>query len=224
MTSLKQLGANRRNAAKSTGPVTDEGKQRSRRNALRHGLTAETVIGTLEDAEDYKGFEAAVISNYDAQTAVERELALRLVSLLWRLRRATTIETGLFASQADHVCELRATGTEQSCSFIHAPFGMAPDQPSEPKTEGNSETHADLQMSGEPSADAQAAKLALIFLRLANLPSHPLDRLSRYEATLWRQAGQIMFALDAMKRRRPWERQHRFRGLAGRPAWRDQND
>jgi hypothetical protein len=60
------------------------------------GLTAETVIGALEDAEDYKAFEAAIIADYDAQSAVERELVLRLASLLWRLRRATTMETGLF--------------------------------------------------------------------------------------------------------------------------------
>ncbi len=53
--------ANRRNANKNTGPTTEEGKRRSRCNAVRHGLTAETVIGALEDAEDYKAFEAAII-------------------------------------------------------------------------------------------------------------------------------------------------------------------
>ena len=88
MTSFRQIEANRRNARKSTGPTTVDGKQRSRCNAVRHGLTAETVIGALEDAGDYKAFEAAIIADYDAQSAVERELVLRLASLLWRLRRA----------------------------------------------------------------------------------------------------------------------------------------
>src|SRR5215212_3692110 len=101
MTTFKQIEANRRNARRSTGPTTEEGKLRSRQNAVRHGLTAETVIGALEDAEDYKAFEAAVIADYDAQSAVERELVLRLASLLWRIRRATTIETGLFEIQAN---------------------------------------------------------------------------------------------------------------------------
>src|SRR6516165_10338720 len=98
MSSLKQIEANRRNALKSTGPTTDEGKERSRCNAVRHGLTAETIIADLEDAEDYQAFEAAVIADYDAQTAVERELVLRLASVLWRLRRAIGIESGIFES------------------------------------------------------------------------------------------------------------------------------
>jgi hypothetical protein len=87
MTSFRQIEANRRNAQLSTGPMTDEGKRRSRPNAVRHGLTAETVIDVLEDAEDYEAFEVAVTADYDVQAAVERQLVL--ASLLWRLRRAT---------------------------------------------------------------------------------------------------------------------------------------
>src|SRR5512136_3226734 len=101
MSSLKQIEANRRNALKSTGPTTPEGKERSRCNAVRHGLTAETVITALEDAEDYEAFQTAVIADYDAESAVERELVLRLASVLWRLRRATGIETALFESVAE---------------------------------------------------------------------------------------------------------------------------
>ena len=73
MTSLRQIQANRRNALRSTGPTTEAGKERSRRNAVRHGLCAETVIGGIEPIEDYRAFEAAVIADYEAQTAVERE-------------------------------------------------------------------------------------------------------------------------------------------------------
>ncbi len=39
----------------------------------------------------------SVTADYEAETAVERELVLRLASVLWRLRRATAIETVLFA-------------------------------------------------------------------------------------------------------------------------------
>ena len=57
MTCFSQIEANRRNARRGTGPNTQEGKDRFRCNAVRHGLTAETVIRTLEDAEVYKSFE-----------------------------------------------------------------------------------------------------------------------------------------------------------------------
>jgi hypothetical protein len=61
------------------------GKKRSRQNALRHGLTAETVIDALEDAEDYAAFEMVATADYDAQSAIENELVPRLASLLRRL-------------------------------------------------------------------------------------------------------------------------------------------
>jgi hypothetical protein len=54
-------------------------------------------------------------------------------------------------------------------------------------------------------------EFARCFLLLANLPNYALDRLSRYEATLWRQAGQILFALNALDRCKPWDRGRRFR-------------
>jgi hypothetical protein len=95
MTSQQQLRANRLNAVRSTGPRSKAGKLRSRMNAIRHGLTAETVITTHEDADEYRRFEAAIVSDYPKRSAVEAQLVLRLVSVLWRLRRATAIETGL---------------------------------------------------------------------------------------------------------------------------------
>src|SRR5208282_4257141 len=214
MTSPSQIEANRRNACKSTGPITKEGKQRSRCNAVRHGLTAETVIGALEDAEDYKAFEAAIIADYDAQSAVERELVLSLASVLWRLRRATTMETGLFEIQADHLREFRQgrQTQPQSQEIIYARFGGADsvDADPDPASHGITTGTEDGPSSGPKPVD-RATDLARCFLRLANLPSYPLDRLSRYEATLWRQAGQILFALDALDRRKPQERGRRFR-------------
>ena len=217
MTSFRQFAANRRNALKSTGPTTAEGKERSRCNAVRHGLTAETVIGALEDAEDYKAFEGAITADYDAQSAVERELVLRLASLLWRLRRATTMETGLFEIQADHLREFRQVRQGPPSSSVHAIFAGAAIGPS---PDGGSHDAADELPTApgpEPQDGDLGINLARCFLRLANLPSYALDRLSRYEATLWRQAGQILFALDGLGRRRPLHRIHLFRrGIGGR--------
>jgi len=215
MTSFRQIEANRRNARKSTGPTTEEGKQRSRCNAVRHGLTAETVIGALEDAEDYKAFEAAITADYDASSAVERELVLRLASLLWRLRRATTIETGLFEIQADHLNAFRASRQANPASreIVYALLARAAPVDFEQIPESHGMTNGTEPASGpEPNSGGSAptVELARCFLRLANLPNFALDRLSRYEATLWRQVGQTLFALDALDRRKPLERRRQY--------------
>ena len=218
MTSFRQIEANRRNARKSTGPITEEGKQRSRCNAVRHGLTAETVISALEDAEDYKAFEAAIIADYDAQSAVERELVLRLASLLWRLRRATAIETGLFDIQAEYMREFRRGRQVQTQSqeIIYAKFERVDSADNEPdRLSYGFAIGTEARPGSGPKSVDPATDLARCFLRLANLPSYPLDRISRYEATLWRQTGQILLALDALDRRKPQERGRRFR--IGRP-------
>jgi hypothetical protein len=199
MTSFRQIEANRRNAQLSTGPVTEEGKRRSRQNAIRHGLTAETVIDALEDAEDYAAFEMAVTADHDAQSAVERELVLRLASLLWRLRRATAIESGLFKIQAKHLLQFRRkrqAGQERQ-KMIDAMYrdAMATDDTMQQDQDSSA-------ISTEPNDKSD--DLTRAFVRLSNLPTYPLDRLSRYEATLWRQACQILFTLRCLNSRRRW--------------------
>jgi hypothetical protein len=178
MTTIKQIEANRLNALKSTGPRTEEGKRRSRCNAIRHGLTAQTVIVGLEDPQDYESFEATIIADYDP--AVERELVLRLASVLWRLRRATGIETALFQSAAN--------------------------QPFQLETKVISGAAMDLIQSQGLPRDENAPQIAESFLRLNETPSGPIARLSRYEHVLWRQARQILVTLKSLRRRPRSER------------------
>ena len=198
MSSFRQIEANRRNAQLSTGPVTEEGKKRSRRNALRHGLTAETVIDALEDAEDYAAFEMAVMADYDAPSAVERELVLRLASVLWRLRRATAIQSGLFKIQAQHLRQFRQArrAHQQRQEIIDNLYSDAvtPD-PAE-----HVETEIDHRLQSPQAGANQSDDLTRSYIRLTNVPTCPLDRLSRYEATLWRQAYQILFTLRFLNR------------------------
>src|SRR4051794_9643302 len=212
MTSFRQFQANRQNAQKSTGPTTTEGKQKSRCNAVRHGLTAETVIGQLEDAEDYKAFEAAIIADYDAQSAVERELVLRLASLLWRLRRGAKMETGLFEIQIEHMCNFKPHGRTQPVYPVVRRAERANGAPS-----SNVVPHP---TSAAPSASQENSDrpvdVTTCFLGLADMPNYALDRLSRYEAILWRQAWQIMYALNSLGRPKQHERS-RFAFLRTRP-------
>jgi len=206
MTSFRQIEANRCNAQLSTGPVTEEGKRRSRQNAVRHGLTAETVIDALEGAEDYAAFEMAVTADYDAQSAVERELVLRLASLLWRLRRATTIESGLFKIQAKHLLQFRRRRQahwqrQEIIDGVYRNTLATEEDIQQDDIEPKSST-LDPPPSTVGPADL-SDDLTRAFVRLSNLPTCPLDRLSRYEATLWRQACQILFTLLCLDRRKP---------------------
>ena len=210
MTSYQQIEANRRNALKSTGPRTEAGKQSSRRNAVRHGLTAETVISALEDAEDYQSFEAAITADYDAQLAVERELVLRLASVLWRLRRAVRIETGLFEIQTEHLRDRHQSrqlllGSQE---VIHALFRRGP--AGETALSQNIRNANSVVPEVGIRAIARNLEFAGCFLRLANRPNFALDRLSRYETNLWRQAGRILYALEMLDRRKPQERTRDF--------------
>jgi len=192
MTTIKQIEANRLNALKSTGPRTEEGKRRSRCNAIRHGLTAETVIADLEDPEDYETFEATIVADYDPTTAVERELVLRLACGLWRLRRATGIETALFQSAAKQSALLESKVNNESIADPLLP-PVLPHNKGGPNWNRPDPTQKEL--------------IAESFLRLNEAPSGPIARLSRYEHALWRQTRQILVTLKSLRSRPMTERQ-----------------
>jgi hypothetical protein len=207
MTSVRQLEANRHNALKSTGPKTADGKQRSRRNALRHGFTAETVIEPLESPEEYRAFEDAIVSEYLPQTPVEQELVHRIASLFWRLRRATSIEAGLLRMQSEILCSFRSSRhntvpnrEEEGSDAVPPLAGNCPEFRQD--IFGHSEIAQQLHTRGtRPEGVSTSRAIAVSFLRLANLDNEIVDRLSRYEAALWRQLAQTLFTLQTIRRR-----------------------
>jgi hypothetical protein len=196
MTSFRQFEANRRNARSSTGPNTDDGKRRSRRNAVRHGLCAETVIEIVEDVADYKGFESAVIADYDAHTAVERELVLRLASLLWRIRRATSIETDLMRVQAEILRDRRLVEKSERPPIHHrvlkdtVPVSVQNNWTDDASTD-------DSDGCNSHNSFGSSRDLTYSFQRLTNLDNGALDRLGH----LWRQIVQTLLVLHPSRRR-----------------------
>jgi hypothetical protein len=168
MATTRQVLANRANSQLSTGPRTLHGKRQSRRNALRHGLTAETVAAELEDKDSFTAFYEAILREHPTRSVLKLELLGRLTSLLWRLRRAGAIETGLLAMQFD----------------VQAAT-MAPSLPVE------------LTILTE-QASAQNRDLARAFLRTSNFNGLTLDRLGRYEAALSRQVLNLLVLLRGL--------------------------
>ena len=194
MTSLKQIEANRRNALKSTGPRTESGKRQSRQNAVRHGLTAQTVITALEDAADYQQFELSIVADYQPHSATQHELVVRLASVLWRLRRSTLIETGLFQMQGELYRDRAPRRRTVPPPDWHDELDLVPAINSVAIETRNPKLGS---QEGSGSADA----LATCYLQVSRLGYGAFDLLSRYEAALWRQAAQILFMLQSTVRR-----------------------
>lgn len=93
MVSEKRLQANRANAARSTGPKTAEGKARSSRNALRHGLLAKHLLVGQENPESFHALLNMMIDRFSPVNDVEFGMIEEMTAAYWRVRRAWTIET-----------------------------------------------------------------------------------------------------------------------------------
>src|SRR5438093_4638430 len=175
MTSVRQLEANRRNALKSTGPRSEAGKRVSRRNALRHGFTAETVIEPLENPEEYRAFEEAIVAEYLPQTPIEQELVHRLASLFWRLRRATSIETGLLRMQSEILQAFQSSrqNAAKPPAGERGPGALA-GTGAEIRQDVVCGASADKELraqGGQLDAPNASRDIAISFMRLANLDS-----------------------------------------------------
>ena len=101
----RKLEANRRNAQKSTGPKTENGKAVSKLNALKHGLLAQTVVvrgcQIKESVNEFKKLCRAFYANLDPDGPLEEMLVGQIVTATWRLRRARTAESGEIALNVD---------------------------------------------------------------------------------------------------------------------------
>src|SRR5664279_5487570 len=201
MATEKQIAANRRNARKSTGPRTERGKERSRQNAYRHGLTAQTVISIVENADEYTDLESLIIADYEPQTTVERLLVERLASLLWRLRRAVAIETGLFQLQEKAIRDRRAREHQKAqtdtITIFRIILNQAKPGPSEPEAQSNNiDTAAN---NDQTIAPPRILDISRSYIRLDNIDSGVLERLERYAVSLWRQAAQTMAVINSLQ-------------------------
>ena len=68
MTSVKQIGANRRNARKSTGPRSEAGKAVSRNNAIKHGILSSVVVAEGEEKELFDALLGSLAQQFDPKT------------------------------------------------------------------------------------------------------------------------------------------------------------
>jgi hypothetical protein len=200
-------------------------RRRSRRQASRDGLADQTVIKALENVRSYRAFERSLIGIVDPRSVLELALIHRLASLLWRLRRANAIETGLFEIQSELLLRHRQNPIR------------APSQPGPLPTaaganchckrpDSNGREHGPVSGQEPPSTSArrqlgswsQPHALAQCFMRVSHLDPTLLDRVGRYEARLWRQAAQAIWTIEAMRQPPPPIR-HRLRNRVAPFTW-----
>jgi hypothetical protein len=97
MTTSNQIDANRANAQHSTGPRTEEGKQKSSLNALRHGLTGQIVIMPTDDLQAYRRHLDSFNKEYYPEGATEEHLVQSLADTSWRLNRVAALESNVLS-------------------------------------------------------------------------------------------------------------------------------
>jgi hypothetical protein len=183
-------------------------RRRSRRRSWRDGLADQTVVRTLEDVRSYRAFERALVGSVDPRSVIELALVHRLASLLWRLRRASAIETGLFEIQGELLLV-----SQQAPSHGPSQLGTHPiptrvnGHTKGPGSDGRRHPASDQEplptSVGPLGPCSKAETIAQCFLGLSNLDPTLLDRAGRYEARLWRQAAQTIWTLDALRRPPP---------------------
>jgi hypothetical protein len=100
MTTQARISANQNNAKLSTGPKSPEGKERSRMNALKHGLRAETIVLPTEDPAAFDDMLAEWIDEWKPPTGTRRQLVERTVAAAWRVNRCVRVEAAAFSGRA----------------------------------------------------------------------------------------------------------------------------
>src|ERR1700751_5156396 len=92
MSTLRQIEANRRNAQRSTGPRTPEGRAAVRLNGVRHGLTAKTIVLPGESVEDFEAHLDSLEAEFQPSPPMQELLVQDIVLCTWRLRRLYHVE------------------------------------------------------------------------------------------------------------------------------------
>ena len=124
--SPKMLASNRRNARKSTGPRSLQGKVASRMNAVRHGILSSAVVvrgvRIREHEEEFKALREECWKSLAPVGRIEEMLADKIVTAQWRLRRALMAETGEIVLSVDGGRRRRASREPLPLGIFSNPF------------------------------------------------------------------------------------------------------
>ena len=200
MTSEKQIQANRRNALKSTGPKTPQGKAAIRLNANKHGLRSQEVLLPGEDEEALNELDENLRAELQPVGELENLLVEGIVAAHWRLRRLRRVEAGIFAWELYGELLERAQGEAQTYErsahedFMEHRFG--PD----PRITDEQKHQEALSKAQEIKAkqDAETATLGRTFILDAD-QANAFSKLSRYETAIWRSLYKALHEVQRLQ-------------------------
>jgi hypothetical protein len=196
MTSEKQARANRRNALKSTGPKTPEGKAAVRHNALGHGLLSTDVLLPGEDEDSLKELGERLRDELQPVGALESLLVERIISTTWRLQRLGRVEAGIFAWELYE--ELAERANQEARTYES---NLLLDAPSPYETITDEHKHQEALSKAQEmrtKQDAETATLGRTFIRDAN-KANAFSKLSRYETTIERSLFKALHELQRLQ-------------------------
>jgi hypothetical protein len=170
MASRRQNQANRRNARHSTGPRTEEGRQASSLNALKHGLRSRLTVIPGENEADFHALFDAFAEEAAPQSPRDLAAVRKIAVCEWRLRRIAAIETEMFTQALKQPAEAEATIDN---------------------------IEAIVERLAVQQAAPPQSTLAILAQRFLKGEIKHFGALTRYEASLNRQYNQAWLDLDS---------------------------
>ena len=194
MTSDKKAEANRRNALKSTGPKTPEGKAAVRLNALKHGLLSQDILLPGEGEEALKELNEHLRNELQPVGELENLLVDRIISACWRLRRLGRVETGIFAWERSEELAERAESEAQGYESHRFEAVMRATDITITDEKGHEEALSRARRMRSEQED-ETATLGRTFARDADR-ANAFSKLSRYETAIERQLYRALHELE----------------------------
>jgi hypothetical protein len=199
MTSDKKAEANRRNALKSTGPRTPEGKDAVRHNALRHGLLSQEVLLPGEDEEALRELGERLRDELQPVGELENLLVEEIIVAYWKRRRLNHVETGIFIWERFEELAERAEREAKVYEKRYYPHGLFDRKPeieiTDEKSHGEALSRARRMRSEQ---DEETASLGRTFARDAD-GANAFSKLSRYETTIERSLYKALHELQRLQ-------------------------
>ena len=202
MTSERQAQANRRNALRSTGPKTPEGKAAVRLNAIKHGLLSRETLLPGEDEEALRELGERLRDELQPAGELENLLVDRIVASYWRLSRLGRVEAGIFAWELYGEWARRAYAEASTYTKQEGGFEEVYPDPFPRTTVIMDERKHQEAISEAREMDAKreagTATLGQTFIRDAD-GANAFSKLSRYETTIERGLYKALHELQRLQ-------------------------